>query len=204
MWNNWYHHSPGSHQSSLYLSLTDSLTDWRTSLLERLVTLKRTFREKWGPMLELLRTSSRNWYSPAHAFLTGLFVVKQTRQILRLGYCNDLPNSQMFSRILDRSFSLSFSKSQCQHLFKTYERSKYQWVIKIPMSDQNTNEQSKYQQMLSYKVHNTNGQKYQQKKWSKYHFAGIMIIGILNVGILILTHDPVSTFLMNTLRSFGW
>ena len=56
------------------------------------------------------------------------------------------------------------------------------------MSDQNTNEQSKYQQMLSYKVHNTNGQKYQQKKWSKYHFAGIMIIGILNVGILILTH----------------
>ena len=93
----------------------------------------------------------------------------------------------MFSRILDRSFSLSFSKSQCQHLFKTYERSKYQWVIKIPMSDQNTNEQSKYQQMLSYKVHNTNGQKYQQKKWSKYHFAGIMIIGILNVGILILT-----------------
>ena len=58
------------------------------------------------------------------------------------------------------------------------------------MSDQNTNEQSKYQQMLSYKVHNTNGQKYQQKKWSKYHFAGIMIIGILNVGILIPTPDP--------------
>ena len=57
------------------------------------------------------------------------------------------------------------------------------------MSDQNTNEQSKYQQVLSYKVHNTNGQKYQQKKWSKYHFAGIMIIGILNVGILILTHE---------------
>ena len=147
-------------------------------------------------------------YFPAHAFLTGLFVVKQTRQILRLGYCNDLPNSQMFSRILDRSFSLSFSKSQCQHLFKTYERSKYQWVIKIPMSDQNTNEQSKYQQMLSYKVHNTNGQKYQQKKWSKYHFAGIMIIGILNVGILILTRYIISKSVIwdkvNFYRLFWW
>ena len=57
------------------------------------------------------------------------------------------------------------------------------------MSDQNTNEQSKYQQMLSYKVHNTNDQKYQQKNWSKYQFVGIMIIGILNVGILILTRQ---------------
>ena len=63
------------------------------------------------------------------------------------------------------------------------------------MSDQNTNEQSKYQQMLSYKVHNTNGQKYQQKKWSKYHFAGIMIIGILNVGILILTPLVIPKYL---------
>ena len=76
------------------------------------------------------------------------------------------------------------------------------------MSDQNTNEQSKYQQMLSYKVHNTNGQKYQQQKWSKYHFAGIMIIGILNVGILILTRYIISKSVIwdkvNFYRLFWW
>ena len=84
-------------------------------------------------------------------------------QILRLGYCNDLPNSQMFGRILDRSFSLLFSKSQCQHLFKTYERSKYQWAIKIPMSDQNTNRCSppRFITPTAYK-YNSN-----KKKWSE-------------------------------------
>ena len=176
--------------------MTHWVSKWLSSLLERLVTLKRTFREKWGPMLELLRTSSRNWYSPAHAFLTGLFVVKQTRQILRLGYCNDLPNSQMFSRILDRSFSLSFSKSQCQHLFKTYERSKYQWVIKIPMSDQNTNEQSKYQQMLSYKVHNTNGQKYQQKNDQN---TILLVLWSLVFWTLVFWYWPMTLY-----RHFWW
>ena len=105
------------------------------------------------------KTSLWNQFNRSDCLLSiELFVVKQTRQTLRLIFKITVPTF-------------------VQNI----------WAIKIPMSDQNTNEQSKYQQMLSYKVHNTNGQKYQQKKWSKYHFVGIMIIGILNVGILILT-----------------
>ena len=89
---------------------------------------------------QVQKTGVWNQFNQSDCLLSiRLFVVKQTRQILRLGYCKDLPNSQMIGRILDQSFSLSFSKSQCQHLFKTYERSKYQWAIKIPMSNQNTN-----------------------------------------------------------------